>query len=456
MTNQQPQSAGETCLSKWHQLTTSSGGLIGRVYAIRLVSAGLGYVMQVLLARLIGADSYGTYVYAWSWALMVGSLANIGFVTSPQRFVNAYILENDNAALRGFLNTSRLIPFASSIILTFIFISVLTVFKAQIPAHYINPLLIAALALPALAMADVQDGIARAYEKMELALVPAYIVRPVLIIGLVALSTWAMGYNHTASSVMSITVLAAYLIMLSQALGIKTSITRHIPKGPQKRHTKLWLATSFPIFLSDTLYLLFGYTDILIMGLFVPSKDIGIYFAALKTFALMAYVSYSVGMATASRIATLHLQGRHHELQLFIRKSARWTLGLSLATSAALLIAGPWILGLFGPAYKEGYPLMTIFALGLLARASVGPVDRVLTMTGHQTLVAKIFAVTLGINIALCFLLIPPFGTTGAALALMLTNWFESLILAWFVKKHFGVHPFILAKNPPNLKEATP
>ena len=41
--------------------------LAGTIFIIRLLSAALAYLSQILLARWMGGSDYGVYVYVWTW-----------------------------------------------------------------------------------------------------------------------------------------------------------------------------------------------------------------------------------------------------------------------------------------------------------------------------------------------------------------------------------------------------
>src|SRR6185437_4820954 len=44
----------------------------GKVFMVRLASALLALVSQVLLARWVGPFEFGVYIYVWTWVLMIG------------------------------------------------------------------------------------------------------------------------------------------------------------------------------------------------------------------------------------------------------------------------------------------------------------------------------------------------------------------------------------------------
>src|ERR1043165_8885231 len=55
-------------------------------FLIRVASAALLYVSQVLFARWMGSFEFGVYVYVWTWVLLLGGLIDLGIATGAQRF----------------------------------------------------------------------------------------------------------------------------------------------------------------------------------------------------------------------------------------------------------------------------------------------------------------------------------------------------------------------------------
>ncbi len=101
------------------------------------------------------------------------------------------------------------------------------------------------------------------------------------------------------------------------------------------------------------------------------------------------------------------------------------------------------LLALFGPGFVEGYYLMFILAVGLMARAAVGPVERLLNMLGEQNACAAVYATAFALNLVLCVVLIPQIGVAGAAVATATALIVESLLLFWVTKRRLGFHVLI-------------
>ena len=91
--------------------TADERGEAGRIsliaFVIRVVSAVIAFVSQVLLARWMGSFEYGIFVLVWTTMIIVGNLACLGFHTSVIRFIPEYRERGMLPELRGILLTSR-------------------------------------------------------------------------------------------------------------------------------------------------------------------------------------------------------------------------------------------------------------------------------------------------------------------------------------------------------------
>jgi O-antigen/teichoic acid export membrane protein len=193
----------------------------------------------------------------------------------------------------------------------------------------------------------------------------------------------------------------------------------------------------------ESFYLLLTFADILVLELFVGPEELAVYYVATKTLALVAFVHFSMAAATAHRFTEYHVAGERQKLENFLALAVRWTFWPSLAATVALLAVGKSVLGLFGPAFEQGYGLMFVLAIGLLARASIGPVERLLNMLGEQTICAVVYAFAFTINLVLCILLVPRYQLYGAAAAVATALVTESILLFIITKRRLGLHVFV-------------
>src|SRR5262245_42870171 len=86
----------------------------GTAFLIRVASAALVYLTQVVLARWMGSFEFGIYVYVWTWVLLIGGLVDFGLASSAQRFIPEYAELKLFSRLRGFLAASRWLTVATA------------------------------------------------------------------------------------------------------------------------------------------------------------------------------------------------------------------------------------------------------------------------------------------------------------------------------------------------------
>ena len=170
--------------------------------------------------------------------------------------------------------------------------------------------------------------------------------------------------------------------------------------------------------MAESFYLLLTHADLLMLQQFRSPEDVAVYYAAVKTLALVAFIYFSIAATTAHRVAAYHAAGDREGLANFMRKAIALTFWPSLVATVVLLAFGKPILSLFGPQFTDGYHLMFILAVGLLARAAIGPMERFLNVIGKQRVSALIYGGAFAVNIVLCIVLIPPLGAAGAAIAI--------------------------------------
>ena len=422
-------------------------------FLIRVMGAALAYLSQILLARWMGAYEYGIYSVAWTWIIILGIFACIGFSSSPNRFIPQYRKTNSINQLRGFLRTSRLSAFAAGTGLTGLAVLIIWLASGWIGADYMGPMMLVLLALPLFALGGVQDGIARSFDWPSLAMLPTYIWRPLAII-LLILILMLSGQQVTAFQAAAGAVAATWVVALYQLCALNHRLRHEIPAGPRQNETRTWLAVSMPMLLVEGFLQLITSADVIMVSFWHSPDEVAIYFAASKTLALVHFVYFAVRAASAHRFAGFIHSGDDTGLAAYVRQASIWTFWPSLAAGLGLLLIAPLLLGLFGAEFQAGYPVLAILLAGVLARASIGPADALLTMSGQQKTCAAIYAATFAVNVGLNLIFIPLLGLPGAALATGLAIVFEAVCLGIAVRRKLKVTTFVLAVQFPRKRQS--
>lgn len=414
--------------------------LAGTVFAIRVFGAALAYATQILLARWMGESDYGVYAYIWTWLITLGSVLDLGMAVSAQKFIPLYRRE-DPELLRGFLRASRLLTFAAASVAALLLAGVVAVVTPWIDPRFVSPSYLGCLALPAFVAANMQDGIARSHDWMKLAQIPQFVARHALTVGFTA-GFVALGFKLGATAATAISVVAIWLAMAGQFFLLRGHLSAKVSPGPRRYAMRTWITTALPILAVEAFYLLLTNTDIVILQLYHSSADVGVYFAVVKTYALVVFVHYAIATAATHRFSEFHAAGDRERLVRYLEIAVKWTFWPSLAAVLLLLVAGKSLLWLFGPRFAEGYWVMPLFAVGVLARAAIGPVERLMNMLGEQWLCATIYAVAFVLNLGGCLVLVPRYGIYGAAASTSIALVVESVLLYVATRRRLGLHAF--------------
>jgi O-antigen/teichoic acid export membrane protein len=416
--------------------------IAGAAFLIRVVSAALIYLSQIILARWMGSHEFGLYVYVWTVVLVIGDLSDLGLATAAQRFVPEYANNGALDRLRGFLSGSRWIAVGSATVIAAVGITTVHLLQHAIADDLVLPLWIAFATLPFYTLMQIQDGIARAHNWVNIALLPTYVVRHLIMLLLVS-AAYLLGLPADAEVAVIAVAAALLLTVIGQTIVLNRKLAREIAPGPKSFERKTWLSVSLPILMVEGFYLLLTNTDIVMLKQFRSPADVAVYYAAAKTLVLITFVHFAVSAAVGHRFSEYHVTDDRTRLAEILSQSIRWTFWASLAASAVVLAMGPLLLSLFGPQFVDGYHLLLIWAVGLLARASLGPVERLLNMVGEQRACAAVYAMAFLINVAVGLVLIPRLGAHGAAIATATALVAESIALFIVTKRRLGFHVFV-------------
>ena len=308
----------------------------GYAFIIRILSAGITYLSQILMARWMGVQEYGIYINVWVYVLLLGYVCNLGFAPASQRIVPEYRETGQDALLRGYLFGSRLFSIGLATAIGATGLLGLYFFGHLMTSHLVIPLYLGMFCLPLFGITDIQDGMSRSYNWTDIALVPTYLVRPLMIL-LVLAGGHAYGLPANAVTAMGGAIFACWFTGIVQYLALRHRLKGQIRPGPKQFAYRTWFKWSLPLFLAEGSHLMLGYIDVLVLEHYVSPADLAVYWAAAKTLALVSFVYFSVSAATAHRFSEYHVLGDHAKLAQLLSDGMRWTFFPSLVAVLGML-----------------------------------------------------------------------------------------------------------------------
>jgi O-antigen/teichoic acid export membrane protein len=413
-----------------------------QVFAIRLLGAGLTYVSTIIVARALGSYEFGIYAYVSVVVMLLGIALSFGFNSSTLRFVPNYLARRRARRLSGFLKQSYGMALGVGCGGALLAAAIVWALRGIIEDHFVKPLLLGLLCVPVWTLLNQLEATARALGWMKTAYVPGYILRPLVLTGVVGA---VVLFGGTADAITATLALCAACATAALAQGavVYSGIREHLAVARPAFHTAYWVATSLGFLVIDALRITLDNIDVLMIGRLIDPHSVAIYFAVIRTGGLVALVSFSMIALSIPKFAEIHSIGTRDDLQRLVSSVTRLIFWPSCLVAGALAALGPFVLSLFGPEFRSGYPTMLVVLIGLVLRSSLGPVEYLLNMTGHHRDTISVYAVAAAANVALNLWLIPAYGIIGAAIATHASMIGATLCLHLLVRKRLRVSAFV-------------
>lgn len=414
-----------------------------RVFAIRMTGAAITYASMIFLARWLGAFEFGIYAYVTVLVTLLGLGLSCGFNSSSLRFVSDYLARGKWGRLTGFFIESYGVVVVVSMTGSLLAAGAVVALRGFIEPYFYAPFLAGLLCVPVTALLNQGEAMARAFGRVNLAYVPGYIVRPSLLVVFVG-GLVLLGRSPSAVTAVWAVIAACVVAVVGQGVLVWLEIRKRVPRVAPRFHGRHWVAVSLSFLMIDGFRMLLDNSDVLLIGRLLDPHNVALYFAAIRTGGLVAFVSFSMIALAVPKFAEIHVTGTRQELQTFVSGVIHLTFWPSLITAVVLAAAGPFVLSLFGKGFEAAYPAMLVILTGLVLRSASGPVEYLLNMTGHHRDTVRVYAVAGAATIALNLLLIPLLGIIGAAIATYTAMLGANVWLYFLVRRRLGVSAFII------------
>lgn len=424
-----------------HMHVSSAGA-----FAVLVVGAGISYLAQVATARILGADSFGIYAYAFSWTTLLAYISTLGFHVSLLRLAPTYLARNELSHLRGLLLFAALGTLATGLAISTALLGLFLYFEGP-SGELRNTLLIGLAAAPLLALQLVGAATARAFGSVVAALAPERLGRDLIAIILLAGLVWS-NLAPAQATVAMVAMLGSAMLILWLAIRLVRKVSSPVLDfGPAEFAPKDWIRPALPLTLIMLADVVMGRSGVVVLGLIGEIRSAGVFAAVFAMATLVSLPRMAVAAAFAPTVADLYARGDRAGLQALSARAARLSLAGAILVAVPLLAFAPQLLTLFGPYFAIGSTAVFLLVAGHLVAAAAGPQQHILTMTGREPDAAKLQGAAALCGVGLCFALAPNYGVTGTAAALAGATILWNLGMAWVVWSRLGIRPGLLART---------
>ena len=409
-------------------LTGMKQVLSGKGLKSQLVRGGLGnliikvvytlfaFGIGVLLARLMGATKYGVYSYIYAIIMVLAVPAQFGLPTLIVRETAQSFVKEEWGRINGLWQWgTRITAFLTVIITagTFLFV---TIAGDRIDQGYRSPLYWGLALLLLLALTALCGAALRGLGKIIRGQLPEQVLVPGFFILMLLVASFLFAQKISPSLAMMLQALAALWAFIISAILLQRSTPKETIRAKPAYEHKAWLSSSISLALISGMQVINKWVSLIILGLFVPSAQIGIYRVAVQMAVLADFGLQVVQPVVAPQIARLYTLGDQRRLQRLATNSARVTLLVNATITTGFLLLGRQFIRLFfGAEFSPAYPALLILLVGGVINSLTGAVAYFLNMTGYENETLRARLVSTFVCIILTFLLSPVWGILGAA-----------------------------------------
>lgn len=412
-------------------------------FALKVLSAGLLFGFNILIARLLGAEGAGVYFLALSIVTLSATIANFGLNNSVLRFTAAMSSEKNWAAVKGVVDKSLWLTFLGSLAITGGLIATAPWLSSSIfmMPKLAEPLQWMALAILPICVSQLYSHALKGVKLLKAGLMVESISIPLVSCGLVIVLTIQYGIEGAVWTY----VIAATISLSIAILCWHGYRKRFLPKHGLFAWKKL-TASSWPLFWTSIMTIIANQASTYFLGIWGTAEEIGIFNVALRCANLISFVLISVNQVVAPKFAALYQEGNIEKIENIAQKSTFLMIIISTPLLILMLIYPEYLLKFFGKIFIEGFILLKLLAIGQTINVATGSVGYLLTMTGNEKIALIVTLINTIIFFLLNIFLIPKYHALGAAISTSATIILQNIMLTICVKFKLNILTFPVLK----------
>lgn len=411
---------------------------------LKILNVLFNLSISLFLARSLGPDEYGVYVFVLSVITLLGIPIHFGVPNLLIREVARYHLQHEWGKLKGIIKFSNIFcVITTSIVLIFSIVYINLFYENTNNSSFV--FYSGLIVLPLIGMNRLREAVLQGLRYVVIAQIPEKIIQPLFFL----ITIFIFRYYIELSALISM-ILYAFAALFSFLIGVLL-LLKKIPKESYKYQSvyckNQWFKSIIPLALISGLNVICCQTDIFMLGIFLSSDQVALYRVAFSGAALVIFTLTAGNAVISPYFSRFHNSNDIDKLQSLALKSARVNFIIALPIVFVLIVFGETLLSLlYGHIYIKSYTTMCILSISQLVNVSTGSVSVILTMTGHEKVTLYASIISTLINVLLNYFFIQIYGIEGAACATGISIIFSNICLAYILWKKTSVVSFVIAK----------
>jgi len=404
------------------------------VFLAKVISIFAVYLFHLYISNKYGASVNGVFTLFVTILTIVSVISKLGFDTSVVKYMSSFNTQGQLFTAKSLHKKTSLMIFIVAVILSLL----LWWFNEFLNQLFFNESSFIdfrwmALALPFFSLLSINTESLRGLERTKsysfLQNGTLFLISLMLVY---AFSTTVTDVTFLVLASFCASIFALYIV----SVFLLNSSFKNANKA-QEISLKPYIRESLPMLLSNSVFFLMTWADIIIISYFLPESETGIYGNAAKIANLNIVFLFAINAIAAPKLAAFNANKDMLSLKKFTKETSRISLLLSLPIFIAIVLFPEFLLGMFGAEFATGKHALIILAVGQLFNAMSGSVINVLNMADKQIVAKNIILISAILNVILNIVLIPLYGIMGAAIATATSTILWNGLAVGYIYKHF-------------------
>jgi O-antigen/teichoic acid export membrane protein len=407
------------------------------VFGGRIIKLGLGFVIQIVMARLLGVDSYGTVILATMVVGVSTLLAEVGLKSGILRKLAHYEDEPENA--RGIVKAGFQIGLGTGVLASVLLFAAAPLIARQV---FENPSLVpvlrvAALGVPFTVLMEIAVSTARGIRDAKTHVIINQILSTTLsAVFVAALLVAGLGaVGAVLGRVLSFALSAGAAAVLAYR-----ALPFDIRGRATRKHSELFLF-SLPLLLARGSEWLLAQTDTFLIGTFLSAGSVGLYNVVFRLQSLGMVFFYPVTFLLPPVLTRLMKADDEQAAAETYQVATKWMTLLTLPLFLLVFMFPKVVIGVpFGSAYVKGATALRILIIPIIVTTFLGANGAALLALGHNRINMYVTGGTAVLNVLLNLALIPQFGIVGAAVATTTSRLGRDFVYTGLLYRWYSIH----------------
>ena len=403
-----------------------------------MLAAGLSLALNVMLARLLGAEKAGIYFLSLSIITIAAVIGQCGFGGSLVRFIASYIPTLEWEKINGVYASAMLIATIGSIVLS------LTLFVCA-PWLSCNLFSKPELSIPlrwmSISITPYTLSILHAYALQGLKKISYSITILSVIIPFTALAAGSLLIQKSGLRGAAWAFISATIVAFGLGRFFWWNSKKNIYPHRNKFSTRVLLKSSSPLFVVSIMQLIVSWSCVLFLGIWETSSNVALFQIANRISLLTTFVLVAVNSICAPNFSYYFKQNDIQGLVILVRKATWLMLLFSIPLLSIFCVFPSYILSIFGKEFVQGNVVLIILSLGQFINVSTGSVGQLLIMSGNEYYMQKASFITAILTIIISILLIKFYGILGASVSASISVIILNLSYLHYCRKKLKINP---------------